>query len=276
MGENVRRSERTKRWHAAQAQRGIPHTGGRTFGYRLVDGAPGAIEVVPEEAAVIRAAVAACAEGRSWGAMTDIFARSGLPTGNGGPWRTQTVKQIISSPRLAGLRMLDGEIVIGPNGSPVLGCWEPIISRAEWEAVRARYEPRRRAPGGRSLAGNGRTPRKYLLSGFLLCGKEADGRRRGCVMAGCATKQDVPVCVPAGERWRVRRERRARRMDRGGGDRTRPGLARHGATRRPEASAVGSGSGTRCHSPQAGGAAGAPSTGRDHSSGVPAAVRRPR
>ncbi|XRQ11752.1 recombinase family protein [Actinomadura welshii] len=188
VGENLRRRERTRRWHAAQAQRGIAHTGGRTFGYRPAGSAPGAIEVVPEEAAVIRAAVTACIKGETWGAITCIFARSGLPTENGGPWRTQTVKQIITSPRLAGLRLLDGEVVTGQTGDPVLGGWEPIITPSEWEAVRQRYEPRRRAPGGRSMAGKGRTRRKYLLSGFLLCGRDLDGRLCKCVLSGCATK----------------------------------------------------------------------------------------
>ncbi|TDD85246.1 recombinase family protein [Actinomadura darangshiensis] len=122
MGENSRRSDRTRRWYAAQAQRGVAHTGGRVFGYRPAAGVAGAIEVVPEEAAVIREAVAACAEGRSWGAVTEIFARSGIPTENGGPWRTQTVKQIISSPRLAGLRMIDGEIVTDRLGEPERPC----------------------------------------------------------------------------------------------------------------------------------------------------------
>ncbi len=187
MRENSRRSDRTRRWHAAQAQRGIAHTGGRTFGYRPVPGSPGTIEVVPEEAAVIREAVAACVEGRPWGSITQIFTGSGIPTENGGPWRTQTVKQIISSPRLAGLRMLDGLIVTDQAGEPVLGSWEPIVSPSEWAAVRERHAPRHRAPGGRPRR-RGRTPRKYLLSGFLLCGREVDGGLCRCVMSGCATK----------------------------------------------------------------------------------------
>lgn len=189
MAENKRRSDRTRRWHAAQAQRGIAHTGGRCFGYRPVPGVRGVIEVVPEEAAVIQEAVAACIDGRGWGAITQIFQRSGLPTEKGGLWRIQTVKQIVSSPRNAGLRLLDGEVVTGPAGEPVLGSWEPIISVTEWEAVRRRYEPRRRAPGGRSASGAGRPPRKYLLSGFLRCGNVVDGRVCGGVLMASARTQ---------------------------------------------------------------------------------------
>lgn len=186
MGENGRRSDRTRRWHAARARRGIAHTGGRAFGYRPVDGRAGEIEIVPEEAAVIRAAVAACAEGLSWGAITDLFARSGLSTAKGGLWRTQTVKQIVGSPRLAGFRVLGGEVVTGEDGERVVGGWAPIITEAEWEAVRQRCPPRVRSARGGSPAP--RTARKYLLSGFLLCGNEPEGRTCGCVMAGCSTK----------------------------------------------------------------------------------------
>ncbi|MFB4312986.1 recombinase family protein [Actinomadura sp. 21ATH] len=188
MGENRRRRDRTRRWHAAQARRGAPHTGGRAFGYRPVPGRRGEIEVVPEEAAVIRTAVAACLEGQSWGAITTIFQRSGLPTAGGGPWRTQTVKQIISSPRLAGLRVLGGEVVTAPDGTMVVARWEPIIEVSDWKALRLRRAPRDRLPGGRS--GNPRpTPRKYLLSGFLRCGRQHDDRFCNAVMAACATKQ---------------------------------------------------------------------------------------
>lgn len=72
----------------------------------------------------IREAVAACVAGQTLGAITRIFARSGLPTRNGGPWRTQTVKQIISSPRLTGLRVLDDEIVADEAGNPLAGRWD--------------------------------------------------------------------------------------------------------------------------------------------------------
>ncbi|WP_242900952.1 recombinase family protein [Actinomadura terrae] len=187
-GENSRRGDRTRRWHAAQARRGVAHTGGRTFGYRPVEGGPGHIEVVPEEAAVIRAAVAACAEGLSWGAITRIFERSGIPTEHGGPWRVQTVKQIISSPRLAGLRLLAGELVTGPDGEPVRGRWEPIITRPEWEAVCARYKPRERAAGGNGVVTRGRKARKYLLSGLLRCGNDTGTGPCRCVMQGCASR----------------------------------------------------------------------------------------
>jgi DNA invertase Pin-like site-specific DNA recombinase len=189
-GENQKRRARTRRWHASQARRGVAHTGGRPFGYRKAEG-PGGLEIVPEEAAVIRAAVAACVAGEPWGGITTIFQESGIPTRKGGPWRGQTVKQIISSPRLAGLRVLGGELVTCEDGQPVVGLWEPIISQAEWRAVVARYRPRDRLPGGYARNPKPTPERKYLLAGLLHCGNVVDGRPCGTVMSGCATKIGV-------------------------------------------------------------------------------------
>jgi DNA invertase Pin-like site-specific DNA recombinase len=120
MGENRKRRSRTRRWHEGQARRGIAHTGGRAFGYQPVNGSPGELELVSEEAAVIRKAVDACIEGKSWGSITKIFINSGIPTRGGGPWRIQTVKQIVGSPRNARLRLLGGEVFKGEDGEPVI------------------------------------------------------------------------------------------------------------------------------------------------------------
>jgi DNA invertase Pin-like site-specific DNA recombinase len=189
MGENRKRRARTRRWHQGQARRGIAHTGGKAFGYRP-DGC-GGIEVVPGEAAVIRKATTACIDGKSWGTITQIFTDSGLPTAKGGPWRTQTVKQILSSPRNAGLRMLGGELFRDEDGQPVIGQWEAIISVAEWEAVTARCKPRTRAAKSSPKTGAGSRTRKYMLSGLLRCGNIVDGRICNTVMRANTTKEGV-------------------------------------------------------------------------------------
>jgi hypothetical protein len=80
------------------------------------------------------------------------------------------VKQIISSPRLAGLRMLGGELYTDEDGQPVISQWERIIEPAEWEAVAARYRPRTRIVNGSAKPAAENRTRKYLLSGLLRCG----------------------------------------------------------------------------------------------------------
>jgi hypothetical protein len=181
----------------------MAHTGGKPFGYRPVDGTPGLIEPVPEEAALIRRAVEACLTGASWGQVTEIFQASGLPTRRGGPWRIQTVKQIISSPRLAGLRLLDGDLVRDPAGQPILGRWQAIISPAEWEGVCLRYRPRDRLPGGNSRNPQPRPERKYLLTGTLRCGRDIQGEHCGTLLTACATNRGRSryryACRPRGD-----------------------------------------------------------------------------
>lgn len=189
MGENRKRRARTRRWHEGQARRGIAHTGGKAFGYRPVGGSPGELELVPEEAAVIRAGVTACIEGQAWTTISKIFMDSGLPTEGGGPWRVQTVKQIVASPRNAGLRLLGGEVFTGEDGQPVIGEWDTIVSPAEWAAVTERYMPRQRLPGGNTKDPVQKRTRKYLLSGLLRCGNVIDGRICNTVMTASANTQ---------------------------------------------------------------------------------------
>ncbi|MEV6555638.1 recombinase family protein [Nocardia sp. NPDC051756] len=185
MGENRKRRSRTRRWHEGQARRGIAHTGGRVFGYEPVQGKPGEIQVVPEEAVVIRKAVAACIAQQSWGTITKIFQESGIPTAKGGQWRDQTVKQIVSNPRNAGLRILgdNNDVYRDEHGELMLGQWEAIITPAEWEKVAGRYRPRNRI--GKNKPPKGIVSRVYLGSGLYRCGNLLEsGRRCNCVMSG--------------------------------------------------------------------------------------------
>ncbi|GAB2690559.1 recombinase family protein [Nocardia thraciensis] len=165
MGENRQRRSRTRRWHEGQARRGIAHTGGRVFGYEPMEGKPGEIQVVPEEAAVIRKAVVACIAGQSWGTITKIFQEPGIPTAKGGQWRDQTVKQIVSNPRNAGLRIRGegNDVYRDEHGELKLGQWEAIITPAEWEKVAERYRPRNRI--GKNRLPKGIVSRVYLGAG---------------------------------------------------------------------------------------------------------------
>ncbi|MFD3702850.1 recombinase family protein [Nocardia sp. NPDC058658] len=192
LGENQKRKARVRRWHEGQARRGIAHTGGRVFGYRPTEGRPGKIEVVPQEADVIRRAVAACIEGKSLASIVRLFQASGLETEKGGPWRCQTVRQIISSPRNAGLRILGEkcDVLRDGDGEPVIGEWEAIISPADWELVAARYPRRHRGDRANARSASGVSARKYLCSGLLRCGKSVDGRMCNGLLVGFSTEKD--------------------------------------------------------------------------------------
>jgi hypothetical protein len=99
------------------------------------------------------------------GLCRDLEAR-GVSTVTGRPWQTFTLRRLLCSPRVAGLRQHQGE----PIGEAV---WPAIVDRGTWEAVRRRLlNPGRNV---RSVA-----PRSYLLTGGLaVCGVCGDDTRPG-------------------------------------------------------------------------------------------------
>ncbi|WP_082594133.1 recombinase family protein [Phycicoccus sp. Soil802] len=151
--ESASKSRRVKRKFQQKAERGEPHAGGprRPFGY-----ADDKVTVREDEAVVIRTLVARFLAGESLRSLTVWLDQQEVRTVAGGPWKTPTLRTLIASGRIAGLREHQGQ-VIGP------AVWDPIISTDERNRVLARIESRKTS--GR------RAPRRYLLSGLLRCGK---------------------------------------------------------------------------------------------------------
>ena len=83
-----------------------------------------------------------------------------VPTVTGGTWHTSTVRNILKSPRYAGLITHRGQVV-GP------GVWEAIISEDDHRRLLSRFELAKTS--GR------RAPQRYLLSALLKCGKCGNG-----------------------------------------------------------------------------------------------------
>ena len=102
---------------------------------------------------------------------------------NGLPWNESRMAQFIRSPRNAGLRAHNGELV---NGDGKCATWEPLVSESRWRAACTSLDTR--PNGGR---GKRRPMRKHLLSGLLECGKcgaHMNARHRGNgVMGYCCT-----------------------------------------------------------------------------------------
>ncbi|MFB9529022.1 recombinase family protein [Nonomuraea roseola] len=212
MGEIRKKKSRARLWHEGLAMRGIPHTGGRPFGYSA-DGRT----LDPEEAPILRHGIDMCVAGAAWATITGMFQASGISTRRGGPWQVQTVKQIISNPRNAGLRVIDGEVYRDPEtGEYKVGDWDTVCSVEELELVWKRYRPRIRKPNRDVLPieGEAKEPRrrktdgsvdkayKYLLSGLLRCGRidpetgaPCGGKLRGSTNTR-GRKLHVYVCPP--------------------------------------------------------------------------------
>src|SRR5215216_6742014 len=123
------------------------HTG-RHIKYRLVLNA--------EEAAVIEAAAKAVLEGRSVTSITKEWAAGNVRSTRGRLFRYGDVKELLVSPRIAGLRSADGKLVKAE--------WEPIIIRELHEELKAILGP------PRQRGSNQGTARSYLLTGFVVCG----------------------------------------------------------------------------------------------------------
>ncbi|MER5638732.1 recombinase family protein [Kitasatospora sp. NPDC002227] len=171
--ETKKKKRRARLNHLARAERGEPVSGRRPFGW-----GDDKKTLRAAEAKVIAEGVRGLLAGKSITTVTHGFIASGITSTMGNSWQLQTVKQILRNPRICGYRKLNGELVTDSDGNPVVGQWEAIVSPKEWYAVTALLDKRRTA-GGWDGSGDGkRTPRKYLSTGLLRCGRElAPGRR---------------------------------------------------------------------------------------------------
>lgn len=166
--EEVRKmSKRIRAKKLELAEAGKPAGGGaRRFGYSA-DG----MTVNEAEAAVLREAAARVLAGRSLGPLCRELDEAGIPTVLGGKWRQTTMRRILLSPSVAGLREHKGEIL----GK---AAWPAVIDRATWETVVAILNDPSRQP----LHGNRRAK---LLTGVLVCAcgtkmtATSGGTRRG-------------------------------------------------------------------------------------------------
>lgn len=162
--ESEDKARRTKRKHLELAQAGRPVGGTRHFGYDplRVDGDPVLLDadgyptlrVRPDEAKVIREAIASVLAGESLRSVTRRWNDGGILPTRGGRVTIGTVRRILVSPTIAGWRSLDAQPI-------ARGTWEPIIDDNLHARIRAVVEAK---ATGRSL------PRTYLLPGLIRCG----------------------------------------------------------------------------------------------------------
>lgn len=174
---------RVRRTNQALAEQGKRLAGGRyrPFGFGVDTGrmvvrrgrAPGQGErlvpevdwnqVRPDEAEIIREAAERLLAGqRPYGVAQWMSTQCSTTAGNA--WSQAALRQLMLSPRIAGLTEYEGTLY--------RAVWEPIISPEEWEGVRAVY---------RATAQLHRYPgreRRYLLSGVAECGRCGKGSSR--------------------------------------------------------------------------------------------------
>jgi site-specific DNA recombinase len=143
-----RRGEEMRRWKEDNPR----PIGGRPV---LDDQGRASMEIVPEQAKVIRQAADWVLDGWTPYEVAAELRNRGVKGAQGGPISGTSVRIMLSNPTLAALRVHQGE-VIGK------GIWEPILEEPTWRAVRAAVEPRTRRPTRVK-------PRQFLLTRLAEC-----------------------------------------------------------------------------------------------------------
>jgi DNA invertase Pin-like site-specific DNA recombinase len=131
--EIAKMRKRARGQRRQKAERGEFHGGTRAFGYE-----PDGMTIRESEAAEIRRGAQYLLDGGNVNALRRLWMEKGLETVNGtrtadgsAPnWSRATVHQIMTSPRIAGLRQHKGAVLGEAQ-------WPAIIDRDTWEAVRA-------------------------------------------------------------------------------------------------------------------------------------------
>jgi DNA invertase Pin-like site-specific DNA recombinase len=115
---------------------------------------------------LVRAAYKAVVEGGEAGKLTRIvekWNKAGVRGLNDGPWSVSTLSLFLHSPRNAGLRSHNGQIVMDGDGQPVKGTWPPLVDEELWRAAQTVLNKNAHAP---------KSVDRHLLTGVMRCGHE--------------------------------------------------------------------------------------------------------
>jgi site-specific DNA recombinase len=163
--ESDLRSERLKLKHAELAADGKWEGGMRGFGYDLEsfpDLASGRVKyrliINPVEAQAIKEGAEAALVGRGATGIAKQWTKNGIRSTTGKVITPVKAREILVSPRIAGLRRADGKLVKAD--------WPAILTKEQHEELVAIFGPQRRQrPGGQT------SHRKRLLGGLAFCGR---------------------------------------------------------------------------------------------------------
>lgn len=172
-------ARRVARKHVQQQQEGVPTGGRRPFGWKADKRT-----LEPVEAEELKKAVERVTTGWPLSAVVADWNARGVKPVQSDRWVQSSVVGMMRNPRLCGWRgrgvknfnaetgvtQTTVEVVRTPDGEPVKGQWEALISPAEWEAVNAVITSKARSlfPTPRP---HGHNAWKYLLSGLARCGE---------------------------------------------------------------------------------------------------------
>jgi site-specific DNA recombinase len=154
--ESRKISDRARRKKRAQARNGAFAGGTRPYGYEA-DG----VTVREPEADVIRWAAAELLAGKGLRSLMAELNRKGLKTPKGHQWRPFTLRRILTSKRMIGVRV--------HNGDEYPAAWPAILDVETWERLYLLLTTGDRMKGAARKGG-----RSYLLTGMVFCGRCGD------------------------------------------------------------------------------------------------------
>lgn len=150
-GEGEVKSERWKRSIRQRRETGTVHTmGPRLYGYQR-DGT-----IIPHEREHLEWAAGQILDGAALVRTVINLNERGSRTTLGNEWNRAGLKKTLTNPRLAGMSVLNGDVV-------GVGQWEPIFDAETFEALREAFAVRKGTVP--------RRPRVALLLGLAKCGK---------------------------------------------------------------------------------------------------------
>lgn len=149
-------SRRVRRAWEARAQRGLPIGGGkRPFGFE-----DDYITHRPREAELLAEAASRLLAGQTIYGVVE-WLKTVSTTSMGSAWNPRALKNLLLSPRIAGL--------IAHQGQIYEAAWKPIIEQEDWEEIKSLYQAKAEA-----FPYHGRA-RRYLLAGVAECSKCGKG-----------------------------------------------------------------------------------------------------
>lgn len=155
--EIERMKKRIRRMQLELAENGLDHGGGkRPFGFTGTGAQKVPLARALAEQEMIKEAVRRVIAGDTLRGICLDWNMRGVAGTQGHLWSTRTLKRILVSPRVAGLREHHG--MLHP------AAWSPLVPREQWEAVKAILEDPARRTNDRGGV------HRYLLSGLIFCG----------------------------------------------------------------------------------------------------------
>lgn len=149
-------SRRLRRQRQQVAEAGEPHPGGvRHYGFQGYKTRQVPEKQLHKERANLQEGLTRVIAGDSVRGIVRDWNQRSIRTATGGYWRTLSLRRVLTSPALVGLRK--------HNGTLYPATWEPIVPRKDWDEVRTiLLDPTRKPKQGRGPA--------YLLTGLIYCG----------------------------------------------------------------------------------------------------------